>query len=366
MTAHRPPAAPFAGLADATLIAVAVTYGVLLELAAAAGLLGLPLLVLVSLSLWRYGYEVLKRAAQGRPALAPPGMESMNPFGDFGLVLHFGLFAGLLMMFRHGMLPGIADDSASARALGVAVTAAVFPASAALMALTGDLAASLDPKRIAGLMQVLGRRYLRVLAFAFGIFAAAAIVGVLPLPSLVRALLGGVVEAWVLLAVFRLTGSAVRTRRDVLEIPGEKEPEDERRRREAREDWRRQLDLAYASIRSGLREQGYRTIQQLVDGAGAGRDVHEWVLDDMCRWGDRTHAAAFAARFIERLTAQHEHWRALDIAVRCRKLPGGLALDAATADALAAFARGVGREGLADELAEAAGTRPGIQKGDAL
>lgn len=354
----RAPPVQFGRLADSTLLAVSVTYGLLLALAGAAGLLGLPLRVLVSLSLWRYGYEVLRRVAQGRSRFSAPGIESMNPVGDFGLVLHFGLFASLAVLCadaeRYGDGPAITLLSFAA----LTVLAVAFPASAALMALTADIAAAIDPRRIAALARVLGRSYRSLLIFSAGVLLTIQVLRALPLPAVPRALLAAPFEVWALLGGFALIGSAVRSRRDVLSIPGEKEPDDERQARQMREDWRRQLDLAYASIRSGLVTEGYRTIGELTARAGESVDVHDWVLDEMLGWEDRSHAVAFAAPLVERLVAAGEHYPALDVVIRCRKAGGGLALDGGTANVLASYARSIGRTGLADELLETTATRP--------
>jgi hypothetical protein len=351
----RAPPVDFGRLADRTFLAVALSYGFLLVLAGAAGLLGVPLLVLVSLSLWRYAYEVLKRVAQGRSTFAPPGIESMNPFGDFSLVLHFGVFGALVLFFGEPRLLGDGAGGTLLRWGGFAALLVVFPASAALMALTHDIAAALNPQRIAMLMQVLRRAYTPLLAFAAAVLLLAAILRSLPLPGPLRAWFAATAEVWSLLAGFSLIGSAVRGRRDVLVIPGEKEPEGERRQREAREDWRRQLDLAYASIRSGLAPQGYRTIRELVAGANETIEVHDWVLDEMLKWEDRSHAIAFASRFVQRLVGVGELYRALEIVARCRKFDGAMSLDAKTAQALVEYARSLGRHGIADDLIAGAG-----------
>jgi hypothetical protein len=351
----RPPPVGFGRLVDATFVAVAVVYGLLLALSDAAGLLGWPLRILVSLSLWRYAYEVLKRVAQGRPTFAPPGMESMNPFGDFSLVLHFGVFGALALLFGEPRLLGDGPGSALLRWGGFAALVIMFPASAALMALTDDIAAALSPRRIAMLMQVLKRAYLPLLGFAVAVLLLTSILHTLPLLLPIRAWLAASAEVWSLLAVFTLIGSAVRGRRDVLDIPGEKEPEEERLSREAREDWRRQLDLAYASIRSGLAAQGYRTIRQLVAGADATVEVQQWVLDEMFKWEDRSHALAFASTFVERLLQMQEQHRALEIAAQCGRYGGGVALDRKTAASLAEYARSLGKHGVADDLIGRAG-----------
>ena len=50
------------------------------------------------LSLWRYGYAVLRHVASGWNNFPPPEIESMNPFGEFAVIFHSTLFALLLFL----------------------------------------------------------------------------------------------------------------------------------------------------------------------------------------------------------------------------------------------------------------------------
>jgi len=71
----------FSVMGNSTVIVVAIVYGFLLTLAGAAGFFGFLLWLMVMLSLWRYGYGVLRQVASGRNNFPPPEIESMNPFG---------------------------------------------------------------------------------------------------------------------------------------------------------------------------------------------------------------------------------------------------------------------------------------------
>src|SRR5688572_4541253 len=76
----------------------AIVYGFLLRLAEAAGLFGLLLRILVTLSLFRYGYAILRHVANGWTHFPPPDVESTNPFGQFTVVVHAVLFGTLLYL----------------------------------------------------------------------------------------------------------------------------------------------------------------------------------------------------------------------------------------------------------------------------
>ncbi|HEX5420625.1 MAG TPA: hypothetical protein VFY39_11540, partial [Gammaproteobacteria bacterium] len=335
------------------LAVVAVSYGFLLMLAsAAAGFMGLPLAIAVLLSLFRYCYELLRNAARGRQHMSAPDLDSMNPVGDFRVVLHAALFVSLAVLATRLPLFGLGpvfDVTGFAAALAAA---AVFPASAAWLALTGDLAGALNPRNLLELIGILGRRYgLLLLAWsALGLVLWLA--AVLPLPHFLDVLLVRVLGVWALLGFFVITGAELRGHRHRFAIPGEIEPPAERRERERRLAWQNTLDRAYASLRSGLRTQGYETIRELVESEHGSLEIQQWTFDRMLTWEDKRDAFAFASRLVESLLSKGEQYEALELVTRCRRLSGRLDLRPESSAAMAEFARSIGRQGIADELLE--------------
>src|SRR5262245_16038649 len=148
----------FSTLANSTIIVTAVVYGFLLKLAMAAGMAGLLLRILVTLSLFRYGYTVLRHVANGWTQFPPPDIESTNPIGQFTVVMHAVLFGTLLYMLA--TTPFIDEP---VRWGLLIVVAGVFPASAAIMAMTRNASAALNPSELARLMGDLGTDYLKLL-----------------------------------------------------------------------------------------------------------------------------------------------------------------------------------------------------------
>jgi len=333
-------------LADPTLIVVSVVYGAALVLAGTALLFGIWLGILVLLSVARYAYEVLRTAAQGRSHLPAPSIETMNPVGELSFVLHFVFFAGLAVVLADPPLPQGSPWIQAAR-LALVVVVLVFPASAALLAITRDLSAALDPRQFVALIREIGRAYAGIHVVGAGI---ALVVAVLDGAGRLGELLAAPIAIYGVLAVFFATGIVLRSARDVLEIPGEKEPESEYAERQLHREWQAQLDAAYASIRSGLVAQGYRTIESLVEGAGSSDAAYRWVLQQMLDWEDKTHARAFGAGYVDRLLAADRRHAALELAVHLRDESGRIAVSREAATALAGYAQSIGRYGLADEL----------------
>jgi hypothetical protein len=338
-------------LANSSVLAVAAVYGVLLWLAERAGLFGIVLLMFVSLSLWRYSYAVLRIIAQGRTFIPAPDVETMNPVGEIRLVLHFCFFGLLLYFFQTTPLFGDALFADVLRWAGVGVVLAVFPASAALMSFTMNPAAALNPMSIAGVIRTMGKGYGKLMLAVAALAAFTELIPAVFGRGFVAMSVRDVASVWGLLATFALIGGAVREHRADFDIPGGREDDDERLRRERELTWQKTLDRAYASIRSRLSAEGHATINELLAAENDSLAAHQWVFYRMLEWEDRTHALQFADRLLERLIAGGSEHGALELVAQCRRLWRDYTVPAASAARLAAYARAIGRHGVADELA---------------
>jgi hypothetical protein len=220
--------------------------------------------------------------------------------------------------------------------------------------------AAVDPGAIASCIRDLGRDYVALVLGCIAIVVGAqlAVDYVLPqlgLGSLFPALM---LEVWMTLALFALTGSALRAHRDEFEIPGEIKPVEERFIENREREWLKSLDLAYASMRSGFIEQGYRELRALAAANGDGLDVHYWIFEHMLEWREqRQHAMSIARHIVQRHVEAGELQAGLELVRRCRRLPGELGLPRGAQLELAQHARSIGQAGLADEI-EAATPAP--------
>jgi hypothetical protein len=151
-----------------------------------------------------------------------------------------------------------------------------------------------------------------------------------------------------------LIGSVLRSHRHLLDIPGEIEAPEEIQERRRRAAWQGFMDRAYASIRSGHAAQGYRTLAELVESENGSLLVQQWIFERMLTWEHRTHALAFAGRLVEALLQARQEYDALEVVTRCKRISPSYLPDPAVAERLSAFARSIGRHGIADELMEAA------------
>lgn len=335
----------FNALANPTVIVVALVYSVLLRIASGVGLFGILLMVLVTLSLWRFGYSVLRSVAAGWNHFPPPGIETMNPFGEFAVIFHSLFFSSLLFLLA---TTPFVDDWLRWPLL-IAVLA-VFPASAAVMAMTRNLGAALSPMSIGTVVRELGPDYLKLLGISVALAALMALSGWLAQVSWVLGVLGDGLAVWTVLALFLATGAALRAHRADFDLIEGVDDADERNERERRGGWQKTLDRAYASVRSGLPAQAYRTIKELLASEGDNLEVYQWTFNGMLEWDDPTHAALLGERFAAKLWDAGRKVDALELVQRCRKLSPSFAIPAERAAELAGYARSIGRHRLADDL----------------
>lgn len=332
----------FSAMGNTTVIATAVIYGLLLRLAGAAGMFGFLLWLMITLSLWRYGYGVLRHVANGWTKFPPPEIESTNPVGDFAVVFHSALFSLLLYMLA--TTPFI---EGALRWVLLLLVLAVFPASASIMAMTRNAGAALNPIGMWSLVSDLGADYAKLLVVSLGLGALMALTADVPWYFGVFA---EMLSVWTILALFLATGAVLRAHRHDLDLLEGVDDAEQRDARERQANWQKTLDRAYTSVRSGLPAQAYRSVKELIGDEGDSLEVYQWTFNAMLAWDEPKHAAMLGERFAARLWQEGRKVDALDLAQRCRKLSPSFVPPASFTVELAAYARELGRHRLADDL----------------
>ncbi len=352
---------PLTVLVNPAVVVVAVSYGLLHTVAAWFGLVGslvpvaafaalaegfeLVLRGVLWLSTWRYAYTVLRSIAQGHRDLPVPGVEAVNPFAELGLVVHF-----LALPVAAGVLASLDPVPELVRWSLGALVAALIPASAAVMAMTGRFALAFSPWHLGGFLARVGGGYARLLASSALVGAAAWGARLLPWPGPLAVLVPSTLAAWACLAVFALTGALIREHRTEFAIPGELEPAEERDERDRVRERRRTLDTVYASLRGGVSAGGYAAIDALLAAEDHNLDVYNWLFDSMREWDSKAPALEMGRRYVDRLLDAGAQDEALAVAAQCRRMSERFAVTAESARPLAAYARSIGRVALAENL----------------
>jgi hypothetical protein len=161
-------------------------------------------------------------------------------------------------------------------------------------------------------------------------------------------------SVWTILALFLATGAVLRAHRHDLDLLEGLDDAEQREARERQLHWQKTLDRAYASVRSGLPAQAYRTVRELIGDEGDSLEVYQWTFNAMLAWDEPKHAAMLGERFAARLWDEGRKVDALELAQRCRKLSPSFVPPASFTQQLAAYARALGRHRLADDLDELA------------
>lgn len=333
----------WAVLREPTILVTSAVYGVFIWICLHAGIFAIAFAPLLFVSIWRYSYAVLRAVAQGRRRIPPPDVDSFNPIGEWSLFWHFVCFPGLVAAtLRYQPLGTIV-------AVFVAVT---FPASAAMIGITSSLSQAFNPAALIEFARTLRRDYwLLVLGFVAIIAGAFFIESyVVPVLGPFALIVGLMITVWALLASFALIGSALRAHRLEFEISGELKPREEEALELRHREWRKTLDIAYASFRSGLTSSGYKTLHELVDANDDSIEVNHWLVENMLEWETKSFAFEVVARLMPRLLARGDAADALELYQRCRRRDPNFRPPPREAEQLAAYAQSVGQTGLADEL----------------
>lgn len=333
----------WAVIKDPTILVTSVVYGLLFVLAVQAGMFGIWLGVLVLFSFWRYCYIALRSFAQGHKRIHPPDLDTFNPVGNWGVLMHFFFFPGLMavaLIYRPGSL------------VLVPFIALAFPASAALMGLTSNIGHALNPAALIEFARTLGSDYTALVVGYIAILSGAFII--LTLMGMVSGMLvflvGTTVEIWAILASFALIGSALRVHRLQFEIVGELVPREELAMKLRHDDWRKDLDIAFTAFRSGLQASGYRTLHAIVTAHRDSLEVNHWLVENMLEWDEKKYAFEVASKLMPRMLALGDGAGALELYQRLRRRDPKFRPPQPVAEQLAECARDFGHSGLADEL----------------
>lgn len=299
------------------------TFSVLLMVALKAGILGIPLgLILLS---WysKYSFVVMDHVAEG--ANEPPvlSVEMVNPLSEQRPLILLMMVIGLLFAAnwaRHWI-----GERGSLVLLFVA--GAILPAVVAVQGATNTVVQSLNPRRVLGLIVRLRGDYLVILGFIalVGLFARfvfeSALGGALPLVVQVALIM----YAW--LAMFALIGGVLFERRLDIGLEDVHTPEslvagdddDDAPDERARD---KEIDRIYAEWRGGAHANAWNTVLAIVGKSSDPIAELRWLHQRASQWPDGRLADRLARELLPRLLAQRSTGEALDLVrERLRKDP---------------------------------------------
>jgi hypothetical protein len=324
-------------------LALAAVTTVVLAIGDAAGVLGIPVLLIGASWVWTYAYLLVAAAAHGLP-LPVLAVENANPWHEPRPLLQLALLAiaaslAWWLANRVGMW--------AAAAVGVA-TLVAFPASLALLAIEGEAVRAASPLAIARVAVGLGARYLAVLALG-GIYAAllVALAGLLPRIALLA------IGQMLLYSLATALGTALYARRHELGLDAWHTPERDAER-DAREAERDRAALAaelYGLIRARRPEVAWTRATTWLQAAGRDPAAFRWLHDRALSWGEQRFADRLGDELVSRLVALGRRGEALEEVEACWRRGGHYSPgDYRDRDALEAVARELGRGATLERL----------------
>lgn len=285
-------------------------FSFLLVLGVRAGLLGLPVVFIVSSWFFKYAFILLDHVANGRPGAPVLAMEDANPVGEMR-PLAYGCTALVFysvtgVLGRHldaGLVSGI-------RLVGLAA----LPAVLATHTVTGSFAHSLNPILVADVARRLGAGYLVTLCVAAACWwlGRAVVLDGAPLGLLLRIAL--LMLLW--LEMFTVLGAVIHGRRIEIGFDPEHSPERRRQREDSALDRSRDrfIDQVFAEYRSGSSRNAMESIRRHASASAAPVMEYEWIYARVATWPNPRLGNAVAQELLPLLLAARRNGVALAVA----------------------------------------------------
>jgi hypothetical protein len=299
-------------------LALIVIFSVLLLLAAAGGLLGLPLAMLTISWFFKYGFALLDQVADG--VIEPPVLsyEMINPINEsrpLGLVLIVFAFGFFTEALSHGWG---AEVTTGLRAVGLLLLPAVIMTQAA-----SGFWESLNPLVLLKIVARVPGSYLLILAVLVCLYSlASSLVSWLPaaelpfavnipLPHGVRIVI--LMYAW--LASFAMIGGVLYARRRELGYEPKHSPERaaEKADRERQREIDHLIDRIFAEWRGGAYGNAWRTIEGHLQQSAQPSDELRTLFARAQQWPDGRLAYRLAQEMVPHLLVARRTGDALNI-----------------------------------------------------
>jgi hypothetical protein len=293
------------------LIAVATVVFVIGD---AAGLLGIPALLIGASWVWTYTYLLVAATAHGLP-LPVLAIENANPWHEPRPLLQLALLASAA-----SLASWLAQHVGAWAAAAVGILSLfAFPASLALLAVEGDAVRALSPLAIGRVVAGLGVRYVALLALGAADAALVIAVGA-ALPHFVAVALGQLL----LYSLATALGTALYARRHELGLDAWHGPE-HAAARDARAAEHERAAIAaemYGLIRARHVDVAWARAAAWL--AAGGRDPHavRWLRDRTLSWNEQRFTDRLTEELVVRLIALGRRGEALDEVEACWRRGG--------------------------------------------
>ncbi len=288
---------------------VVIVFALLAFIAVKAGLLGIPMGLLLISWFFKYAYILLDHTAQGFDEPPALDIQMLNPVDEqrpLAQLIIIGLIGAALKLVD--VYVGISA------AVGLGVVAALFlPASVTLLATEGVFQA-VNPLSWVRLIRALGWLYASVLLIISGYVVALTWLfrqdWWLPLeiaPTL-----------FAVLSLFSLLGGAVYERRHELDLETAVSPErtEEKAQLEVLRASETLVTEAYGLMRVGAHVKAWGLLNGWLESRGNDAEDYRWLCARVVSWKDPRYITRLTEEHVERLLALKRNGEALDVVVQ--------------------------------------------------
>jgi hypothetical protein len=280
-------------------------FSVGLWIASYAGLLGIPLLLILSSWSFKYAYILFDHTVRGFDEPPVLDIKMVNPVDEWRPLAQLAIFGavGLLVRWIVAVAPPAVGTGAAAIAL------LVVPASVCELGLDGNALAAVNPAALWRLIRALGRTYFLVILVALGY--------ALVLDALWRwdawRLVQTAVGLFALLSGFSLLAGAAYERRHRLGIDTWRSPEQDAEAKAVieRRESERVLAEAYGLARAGAQGRASELIRSWLSQRGGGLADYRWLCGKLKDWGDDRFVTLYTQEYVDKLWMVGERGEAL-------------------------------------------------------
>jgi hypothetical protein len=322
---------------------VVLVFSLLFFIAAKAGLIGIPLAVVLTSWFFKYAYILMDHTARGFDDPPTLDINMLNPFDEQRPLAQLLILALIYIAVKFtatyvGVIPAVIVALASGFCL---------PASIAVLGLESNLLRAAYPVAWIHMIRGLGLLYVLILvviaAYAIGLSALGRIDLWFPIEA--------AVGMFAVLSIFSFLGGAIYERRHELGVETWVSPE-RREDLEKKDELRRSDNLvmeAYGLMRADSHTQSWQKLTDWLASRGNSTEDYRWLSERLQSWDDARYITRLTEERLDRLLTLKRSGEALDVvAQRLVVDPGFRPKSAAHTWAIAQIAaRGGGKPGVA-------------------
>lgn len=296
-------------LRDASVLFSLLVFWLLVSLAAAAGMLGVWLAVVILPALFRYLTNLVETTGRGREP-EPPGAEFFRWIGDSWSL--FPAVIAVVVAWASYTLYGAAGTGPMIA--WIVFAGLLYPAVLGVLSITHAPLQSVNPVALANFIGRIGLSYL---------IAPAYLAVIIYLSTLVQDfsfMIDMLIQMLLLFSLHSVIGS-IMTAHDIFDevsIPGPVELSREELAENLERSRNAVLTHAYGFISRDNREGGFNHIVEHIAKEAYVASAWAWYFERMMRWEQKQHALFFAQRYVHDLLLHGETIPAVKVILRCR------------------------------------------------